>query len=77
MRSENEYRRFAAASLDLSKKAPDLASKAHFLFMAEAWLDLAERTTQVVDHGAEEAHGMIDQPLSKTSFRGKGNGMTD
>ena len=68
-----EYRRFAAVSLDLSKKAPNTAGKTAPLLMAEAWLNLAERTTQLVEHEADEAHGMIDQPLSRASFRHKGS----
>jgi hypothetical protein len=37
--------------------------------MAEAWLDLAEQTTQVVDHEADEAHSMIEQPLKRASVQ--------
>ena len=48
--SKNEYRRFAADSLESTDNAADLATKTHVLIMADAWLDLAERTTQLVDH---------------------------
>ena len=65
-----EYKRFAAVSLDLSKKAPNLVSKADPLLMAEAWLNLVERTAQLVGHEADEAHRMIDRPLSRASAFG-------
>jgi hypothetical protein len=38
--------------------------------MAEAWLDLAEQTTQMVDHEADEAYSMIGQPLKRASVQG-------
>jgi hypothetical protein len=68
MSTENAYRRFAAASLDLSKRAADLAAKTNVLVMADAWLDLAEQTTQLVDHESDEAHRMMEQPLTRASF---------
>ena len=43
-----EYKRFAAVSLDLSKKAPNLVSKADPLLMAEAWLNLVGPVAGVV-----------------------------
>jgi hypothetical protein len=41
-----EYRRLAAACLDLSKRAAALADKTRLLLIAEAWLDLADRVTR-------------------------------
>jgi hypothetical protein len=41
-----EYRRLAAACLDLAKRAALLADKTRLLFIAEAWLDLADRVTK-------------------------------
>jgi len=38
--------------------------------MAEAWLDLAGQTTQMVDHEADEAHSIIEQPLKRASIQG-------
>ena len=70
MSSENEYRRFAAASLNSTESAKDLSDKVGLLIMAEAWLDLAEQTTQTVDHEADEAHSMIEQPLKRASVQG-------
>ncbi|HEX9237349.1 MAG TPA: hypothetical protein VF866_01165 [Xanthobacteraceae bacterium] len=43
MSSESEYRRWAAASLDLAKRAAMLADKTRLLVIAEAWLELADR----------------------------------
>jgi hypothetical protein len=47
MRKEDEYRRLAAASLDSANNACDAAAKARRLVMAEAWLELADRTGQI------------------------------
>jgi hypothetical protein len=41
MRLEDEYRKYAADSLDLASKQPTSADKSRLLVMAEAWLDLA------------------------------------
>ncbi len=35
-----------------------------------AWLDLAEQTTQAVDHEADEVHSLTEQPLKRVSFQG-------
>jgi hypothetical protein len=68
MSFENEYKRFAAASLDLTERATDLSHKVGLLIVAEAWLDLAEQTTQLVDHKADEAHEIMEQPLISATF---------
>lgn len=41
MSREVEYRRYAAALVDLAKRAATAADKARLLVMAEAWLALA------------------------------------
>ena len=46
MSLEFEYRRLAAACLDLAKWAAVLADKTRLLLIAEAWLDLADRVTR-------------------------------
>jgi hypothetical protein len=46
MSLEFEYRRLAAACLDLAKRAAVLTDKMRLLFIAEAWLDLADRVTR-------------------------------
>jgi hypothetical protein len=66
MSSEN-YRNFAVASLNSTEGAKDLTDKVGLLIMAEAWLELAEQTTQLVGHEAEEAHRMIEWPLSRAT----------
>ncbi|HEY2412989.1 MAG TPA: hypothetical protein VGI40_12135 [Pirellulaceae bacterium] len=70
MRFKNEYKRFVTASLDLTEKAKDLPDKVGVLIMAEAWLDLAEQTTQLVDQEADEAHCMMEEPLKRASVQG-------
>ena len=67
--SKNAYRRFAAASLDFNERATDVAAKTRVLIMAEAWLDLAERTTQLMDHESDEAHRLMERPLKRASFQ--------
>jgi hypothetical protein len=64
MRSENAHKRFAAASLDLSERGKNSADKSRVLIVAEAWLDLAEQTTQLVGGETGEAREIIEQPLS-------------
>lgn len=71
MTSENEYSRFAVASLNATGTATDLSSKANLLILADAWLDLAEQTTQMVDHEADEAHSLMEQPLKRASVQGR------
>ncbi len=68
MRFENEYKRFVESSLDLTETVTDLSHKVGLLIMAEAWLDLAEQTTQLVDHEADEAHEIMEQPLISATF---------
>ena len=46
MSLEFEYRRLAAACLDLPKRAAILANKTRLLLIAEAWLELADRVTR-------------------------------
>jgi hypothetical protein len=66
MTSEN-YRNFAVASLNSTEGAKDLADKVGLLIIAEAWLELAEQTTQLVGHEADEAHRMIELPLTRAT----------
>jgi len=58
---------FAAASLKLSEKGTNLAEKTGVLIVAEAWLDLAERTTPLVERESGGAHRIIEQPLSNVT----------
>jgi len=70
MTSKNENSRFAVASLNSTGTATDLSSKVGVLILADAWLDLAEQTTQTVDHEADEAHSMLQKPLRRASVQG-------
>jgi hypothetical protein len=65
--SQNEYRRFAIVSLSSTESATDLSDKVGLLILAEAWLDLAEQTTQVTGHESDEAHYLIEQLLKQGS----------
>jgi hypothetical protein len=44
----DEYRSFAAVCLDLAKATADRTDKTRLLLMAEAWLDLADRTAALI-----------------------------
>ena len=66
MTSEN-YKNFAMASLNSTERAKDLTEKIGLLIIAEAWLELAEQTTQLVGHEAEEAHRIIERPLTRAA----------
>jgi hypothetical protein len=56
MSSESEYRRWAAACLDLGKRAAELTDRTRLFVIAEAWLDLADRV------GRRGAGGAIGIP---------------
>lgn len=71
MTSESRYKRFAATSLNSTEYATDLSGKVGRLIVAEAWLDLAEQTTQIVYHEADEAHSIIEQPLKLAGGLGR------
>jgi hypothetical protein len=57
MSLELEYRQLAAACLDLAKRAAVLADKTRLLFIAEAWLDLADRVTKARPKRTARARG--------------------
>ena len=62
MTSEN-YKNFAVASLNSTEDS----DKVGLLIIAEAWLELTEQTTQLLGHEAEEAHRMIERPLTRAA----------
>ncbi len=66
MTSEN-YKNFAVASLNSTEGAKDLTDKVGLLIIAEAWLELAEQTSQLLGHEAEEAHRIIERPLTRVT----------
>jgi hypothetical protein len=47
MSKEDDYRRNAAETLDLTRRAGSSLDKRHLLSLAEKWLDLAERAHAV------------------------------
>ena len=47
MTKKDEYRRSAAACLDLATRATDLTNKASLIAMAEAWLNLADKVSRL------------------------------
>jgi hypothetical protein len=49
MCSEHECKQFAATFLELAKRATEPVDKSHLVVMAEAWLDLADRTARLAD----------------------------
>jgi hypothetical protein len=58
MSSESEYRRWAAACLDLGKRAAELTDRTRLFVIAEAWLDLADRVGRTRRRGAGGAIGI-------------------
>jgi hypothetical protein len=45
---EDDYRKFAAQTLELAGRASNLKDKTHLLAMAEAWLNLADKIARLV-----------------------------
>lgn len=66
MSSEFEYRRVAAACLDLAKRAAVFTDKTRLLLIAEAWLNLADRVARK-DGNAERRNGDSAEQLLITS----------
>jgi hypothetical protein len=60
MGKEAEYRSFAALCLEVATKTTDTADKARLLVNAEAWLDLADRVTELAKRSASK---IADHPL--------------
>jgi hypothetical protein len=66
MSKDDEYRDYAARTMDLAQRASSSADKGRLLMMAEAWLDLADRVHCGVSHEvqkARELHPVIRTPL--------------
>ena len=49
MSSEVEYRRYAAALLDLARRAVGAADKFRLLVLAQAWLKMAENIKRAAE----------------------------
>jgi hypothetical protein len=59
MSKEGEYRGFAADCLQLAKTSENIADKRRLLAMAEAWLDLADRTSRTAKYRASPSHNIL------------------
>ena len=45
---ENDYRMFAARTVELAGRTSNVKDKSHLLAMAEAWLNLADKIARLV-----------------------------
>jgi hypothetical protein len=61
----DEYRSFAAACLDLAKSTADHTDKTRLLLMAEAWLDLADRTAALIKNPLRR---FVEHPLVRRAL---------
>jgi hypothetical protein len=59
MSLEDEYRKHAVDSFQLASGQPDSADKNRLLVMAEAWLDLADRTAGRIN----KLRSTVEHPL--------------
>ncbi len=62
----DDYKRFAASSLELAHKTDSPADKARLLGMAEAWLNLADRLSRLLKHN----RAVGEDPAIRATFRG-------
>jgi hypothetical protein len=65
MSTDEEYRGLAASSLQLAKASRRLERKGRLLAMAEAWLNLAERTSR---SAMNHARWVTEHPLVRKTF---------
>jgi hypothetical protein len=70
MSSEFEYRRWAAASHDLAKRAAVIADKTRIPVIAEAWLNLADRISRAHKRAARTAIDDVagEHPLVRSAL---------
>jgi hypothetical protein len=61
----DDYRGFAAACLDLANGTTDRADKTRLFLMAEAWLNLADRTARLVKR---PIRGIAEHPLVRRTL---------
>ena len=60
MSKDDEYRDYAARTMDLAQRASSSADKGRLLMMAEAWLDLADRVPSAMEvRKSRELHLVI------------------
>ena len=64
---QDDYRRYAAETVDLASRASSTADKGRLLAMAEAWLDLADRAHRAVRHHAQrlKEHPLLTSKLGR------------
>jgi hypothetical protein len=65
MARQDEYRRFAAAALDLATRTGNQTDKSRLVSIAEAWLRLADRATQL---SSCQFRGMTEHPKIRAAF---------
>jgi hypothetical protein len=63
----DDYKIFAASSLELAHKTDNPADKARLLGMAEAWLDLSDRLNRLLKSPSRTAR---EDPAIRATFRG-------
>ena len=64
MSKDDDYRDYAARTMDLAQRASSPADKGRLLMMAEAWLDLADRVPSAREvRKSRELHPVIRTPL--------------
>jgi hypothetical protein len=69
MSKEAEYRGFATFRLEVANKRQDAGDKMRLLVMAEAWRDLADRTSRLAKDAAAK---IADHPLVAEALRRHG-----
>jgi hypothetical protein len=65
MTREDEYRKYAADMVEMAQRVSLSSDKGRLLAMAEAWLNLADRTQEVARRHATK---LREHPLIKTKF---------
>ena len=64
---QDDYRRYAAETVDLATRASSTADKRRLLAMAEAWLDLADRAHKLMRGRASrvDEHPLLTSKLGR------------
>src|SRR3984893_9779377 len=67
MAKEDDYRRYAAETIDLASRANSTSDKGRLLAMAEAWLDLADRAHRLASPSVAFGSRAVEPSLSRLS----------
>jgi hypothetical protein len=67
MAKEDDYRRYAAETIDLASRANSTSDKGRLLAMAEAWLDLGDRAHRLARNNAGRLSNTPSLPPSSTT----------